>query len=63
VITNVVLRGDSGRRHGENMGTLTVLYDGSGAWIRLDHSFQTDALSGGTETVTVAARIPLVRVP
>jgi|GEM_PF-3361006 len=61
-LTNVRVRGESGREQGETTATLTVQYQGTQAWIRLEHQFETVVAGGGREPVTVAAQVPLVRV-
>jgi hypothetical protein len=61
-LTNVRVVGESGRDRGETMTTLTVQYQGAQAWIRLEHQFEAVVEGGTREPVTVAARVPLLRV-
>ena len=61
-LTNVRVVGESGRERGETLATLTVEHAGAQAWIRLEHQFQATITAGRRELVTVAARVPLVRV-
>lgn len=61
-LTNVRVVGRSGREQGETLVTLTIEYAGAQAWIRLEHQFEALVESGRRETVTVAARVPLVRI-
>jgi hypothetical protein len=61
-LTNVRVLGQSGRDQGETTATLTVEYQGAQAWIRLEHQFDAVVEGGTRQPVTVAARVPLVRV-
>lgn len=61
-LTNVRVRGESGRQSAETVQTLTVQVDGARAWVVLEHAFQATLDDAGPQPVTVAARIPLVRV-
>jgi hypothetical protein len=61
-LTNVRVRGESGRETGETMATLTIQYQGAQAWIRLEHDFEMTVEGGVREPVTVAAQVPLTRV-
>lgn len=61
-LTNVRVRGESGREQGETLATLTIQYQGAQAWIRLEHDFEMTVEGGVREPVTVAAQVPLTRV-
>jgi hypothetical protein len=61
-LTNVRVVGESGHERGETLATLTVEHAGAQAWIRLEHHFEATITQGRREAVTVAARVPLVRV-
>ncbi len=60
-LTHVKVTGRSAARTAETLTTLVVTYEGSQAWIRLEHGFQATLGPDGPENVTVAARIPLLR--
>jgi hypothetical protein len=61
-LSNLKVVGESGSSRGETTATLVIEYQGTRAFIRLGHSFLATVAGGTRENVTVAARIPLLRV-
>lgn len=61
-LSNMRIVGESANERGETLAVLTIEYEGTRAWVRVQHSFEALVEGGGREMVTVAARVPLERV-